>query len=43
MAEIKYHKGQIDYAISNYKKALLIDSHRFNSLLALGSMSQVQS
>lgn len=42
MAEIKYHKGQIDNAVINYKKALEIDGVRFNSLMALGSVSQVR-
>lgn len=42
MAEIKYHKGQIDNAVNFYKKALEIDGLRFNSLLTLGSVSQVR-
>lgn len=42
MAEIKYQKGQVERSVSDYKKALQIDGYRFNSLLALGSMSQVQ-
>ncbi len=35
-----YQKGKIDEALKNYKEALQRDALRFNSLLALGTLSQ---